>query len=206
MSIIFLEGTSGVGKTTLADQSFDFVKYLDNNPEYLTKNKASSLQTLYNEHVHLDLIESLMNLKQNDIKKDVYFDRCFISQFAYNILFEFNGETDDSDWFQFNTKRNVFSKPEMVNMVKLRLEGFLKMVTKLTGRPSTIYWCISNDIEFTKCSMRSRNGFEIDREKKNGWNIENYIRNQNFLFKTLYECAKLGKLIEVDKYLNITNL
>lgn len=202
MSIIFLEGTSGVGKTTYSSKTFDYMKYLQDNPEYVDKHTVPHLQILYDTHIHLDLINNLVNLEENDFNKDIMFDRCFISQFVYNILFKHSGEKVDLENFKFNIENNVFSKPEYKKLLKSLLEKFLNLVTFITGRPSTIYWCISNDVEFTECAMRSRKGFEIEREKTDGWNIKNYIYNQNYLFEKLYEYTGVGKLVKVEKYLN----
>lgn len=202
MSIIFLEGTSGVGKTTSSNKSFDYVKYLSNNPEFSEKHNNPHLQILYDTHIHLDLIDNLLIFKDQDLKDDIYIDRFFISQFVYYILFKFNGQNVDPENFKFNVDNDVFSKVEICILLKNLTGKFLNLVTKITNKPSTIYWCVSKDVKFTEIAMRSRNGFEIENEKTNNWNIENYIHNQNYLFKKLQSIIGIGKLVEVEKFFN----
>lgn len=205
MSIIFVEGTSGLGKTTHCDQSFDFSKYLVSFPKFFEKHETHHIQTIYDNHIILDLMSYLLNLNNNvsiDETKNLYLDRCFISQFVYSILFKYKGQYHDPKYFADQLNSNVFSDKKLMDILKYGVEKLLCVTKKITNRQVDIYWCISNNPEFTANIIQKRKGFEVSSEKKTQmWNIYNYIRNQNFIFEKIHEILQIGSLIKVDEFL-----
>lgn len=209
MSIIFIEGVSGIGKTTSCHKSFDFSKYLEQFPKYFEKHEKPYLQTIYDNHINLDLISYLMELNQdekNDVTKNLYLDRCFISQFVYLVLFKYRGQFNHPDVFAADLDKFIFSDKNLMNLLKRGLEDLFRIVEKITDRPVELYWCVSKNPNFTTQVVRARKGFETSLNKEEWWNIFNYVCNQNYIFKQLFNNLHVGKYIEIDSFLDLEKI
>lgn len=102
--IIFVEGTAGIGKSTICDVSFDFSRYLTRAPLYLHKQEVAYVQSLYEGHVYADIITEMCLASGKRLStasstktrvrfnsNEVIYDRSPFAQIAYNIIFALNG-------------------------------------------------------------------------------------------------------------------
>lgn len=199
--VIFLEGTSGLGKTTISKISFDYTWYLGLHPIYATKGDQSHVQILYDWHILLDIIMEMQDLIKNintdyvEMRNPVLLDRSFVSQIVYSLLFQHRGHIVDPKTFEGSIDP-VFSDREFAITIRHVVLRWFSMLQQLLGPEYTvgIQWFVAKDPVYTKRVMLERNGADVRTENIN---LEHYIENQNYLFKKMHALLGLGVLTGV---------
>lgn len=203
--IIFLEGTSGVGKTTLADYSLDFFYFIEKWPQYASKQANVYLQCVYDIHLFTLTFQNLHRVSVGEEfseKSVIYHDRSFISQFVYAILFTFNGQYADPVEFRSSVYQAIFGDINMCDIFRSSAKSMISMLERFENVDVQIKWCITNDVDFTAECLRARNTLEHQM----GWNLNNYLLNQNFLFENMYKLLGIGDLIYVTTFVSNTEI
>lgn len=201
--IIFVDGTSGLGKTTICHRSLDFTHYLATYPMYINKSNMAHLQVLYDFHIMIDTVTELMNAKDQhngagcyvQNKNPILLDRSFLSQIAYAILFQNFGHIDEPRKFAERV-RPLFENPNFRLTMRQVTERWFDLFRRLVGPECSvgIQWFVAADTRYTMESMLARNGFDV---KMPNIVLEHYIENQNTVFERLYRICKLGTLTSV---------
>lgn len=195
--IIFVEGTAGIGKSTICDESFDFSRYLTRAPIYLHKQEVPYVQSLYEGHVYADIITEMCLASGNRLSnasstksrvrfnsEEVIYDRSPFAQIAYNIIFALNGEKKNP--FEY---RNDFDKlvqiPELHNELRHMFNKWID-IFKWINADVKLIWLGSQSPEQTAARLLARSGIRED------CNLTNYIINQNYTFSKLCEISGVG--------------
>lgn len=192
--VIYCDGTSGLGKTTIADVSYDFLYYLEKYPEFICKATTPYMQTLYNMHLYSDIYADLMNLQMQKSKNKIINDRFIFSQLAYDILFKYNGEKCDPSTFKRHVDDDIFDKPNITKIIRIAMNKVMCLMERLNNktRKIKIIWYIAEDVEYTKWKIIERGSFESQQPD---WNLDWYIKNQNYVFMKLHEISGIGNLV-----------
>lgn len=195
--IIFVEGTAGIGKSTICDVSFDFSRYLTRAPLYLHKQEVAYVQSLYEGHVYADIITEMCLASGKRLStasstktrvrfnsNEVIYDRSPFAQIAYNIIFALNGEKKNP--FEY---RNDFDKlvqvPELHNELRHLFNKWME-IFKWINADVKLIWLGSQSPEQTAAKLLARSGIRED------CNLTNYIINQNYTFSKLCEISGVG--------------
>lgn len=195
--IIFVEGTAGIGKSTICDESFDFSRYLTRAPLYLHKQEVPYVQSLYEGHVYADIITemclasgkrlSIASSTKTRVRfnsEEVIYDRSPFAQIAYNIIFALKGEKKNP--FEY---RNDFDKlvqvPELHNELRHMFNKWIE-IFKWINADVKLIWLGSQSPEQTAARLLARSGIRED------CNLTNYIINQNYTFSKLCEISGVG--------------
>lgn len=195
--IIFVEGTAGIGKSTICDESFDFSRYLTRASIYLHKQEVPYVQSLYEGHVYADIITEMCLASGNRLSNasstktrvrfnsdEVIYDRSPFAQIAYNIIFALNGEKKNP--FEY---RNDFDKlvqiPELHNELRHMFNKWVD-IFKWINADVKLIWLGSQSPEQTAARLLARSGIRED------CNLSNYIINQNYTFSKLCEISGVG--------------
>lgn len=195
--IIFVEGTAGIGKSTICDVSFDFSRYLTRAPLYLHKQEVAYVQSLYEGHVYADIITEMCLASGKRLStasstktrvrfnsNEVIYDRSPFAQIAYNIIFALNGEKKNP--FEY---RNDFDKlvqvPELHNELRHLFNKWIE-IFKWINADVKLIWLGSQSPEQTAARLLARSGIRED------CNLTNYIINQNYTFSKLCEISGVG--------------
>ena len=201
-SLVFLEGTAGIGKNLVCDESFDFSRYLSRAPIYLHKQEVPYIQSLYEGHIYADIIIELCvasgrrasgpgtTNKLRFTTEEVIFDRSPFAQLAYNIIFALNGERKSP--FEY---RNDFDKliaiPELHNELRHFFAKWMDIMRWINGDVKLI-WFGAQSAERTAARLVARSGVRKD------CNLGNYIINQNYTFAKLCEISGFGNFYLTD--------
>lgn len=195
--IVFVEGTAGIGKSTVCDESFDFSRYLTRAPLYLHKQEVPYVQSLYEGHVYADIITEMCLASGKRLSTasstktrvrfnsdEVIYDRSPFAQIAYNIIFALNGEKKNP--FEY---RNDFDKlvqiPELHNELRHLFNKWVE-IFKWINADVKLIWLGSQSPEQTAARLLARSGIRED------CNLTNYIINQNYTFSKLCEISGVG--------------
>lgn len=195
--LVFVEGTAGIGKSTICDESFDFARYLTRAPLYLHKQEVPYVQSLYEGHVYADIVTEICLASGKRLStassakarvrfssSEVIYDRSPFAQIAYNIIFALNGEKKNP--FEF---RNDFDKlvqiPELHNELRHLFNKWMD-IFKWINADVKLIWLGSQSPEQTAAKLLARSGIRED------CNLTNYIINQNYTFSKLCEISGVG--------------
>lgn len=192
-TIVYYEGTSGVGKTTNAmDSTYDYTDYTNKQPLYKFKQSLPYVQTMYLMQLYSDIILDLLKFSRDKSATVSSNDRHIFSQLAYDIIFFYKGERTNPEEFCKTVDRVIFNDHNYVKLLKLSMTRVVDTVTAVA--PNTrmnIDWFVSGDVKFTKQKLIDRGGFEIYQPD---WNLEWYVHNQNYVFRKLWEISGIGNL------------
>lgn len=188
--ITILEGTSGVGKIYNSNVSFDFLKYLERDDLFKNKHQSPGLQSLYELNLYADFFKTLINLESTN----VVIDRSPISQIVYSVLFEHNGEVLDSNIFKNIMETKVFTY-NYCKCLKHSITTLLEFINLISKHEVNLKIITTTNVDFTKLAIKKRHTFEND-----SFNLENYIKNQNYLFTKIYKVCGIGELIHVTDF------
>lgn len=199
--VIFLEGTSGLGKTTVANVSLDFTGYRNQYSFYANKDHNITFQIVYDWHILLDSIAEIMNVANTNPEEYIYsqnyilVDRSFISQLVYSLIIAYNGYSADPDKFALGVD-GLLNNAEFCEAVKQLTHRWFRTFQSMVDSSVSvgIQWFVAADPRYTEKSIRERDEFDA---KIPGTIIENYINNQNYLFTRMYEICGIGSLSSV---------
>lgn len=191
--IIYYEGTSGVGKTTVGtDHSYDLTNYTDKHPLFKSKQTLPYVQTMYMMHLYSDLVLDLLEFSRDEVARMSFNDRHIFSQLVYDILFFYKGERTNPQEFRQVVDKAIFNDRNCVKLLRLSMRRVFDTVKSIAPNVEiNIDWFISGDALFTKQKLIDRGGFEA---YQSNWNLEWYVQNQNYLFQTLWEISKIGDM------------
>lgn len=193
--VLFLEGTSGLGKTTLAHRTLDFTDYCQKYPIYSAKETNGYLQILYDWHILIDSVSAMRELttlvEQVHTQSHVLIDRSFVSQIAYSILFQCNGHFARPDDFARETTKLVFSRTETTDMIRFLVRRWFRTLRDMLGPDIGlgVQWFVAANTEYTAKVVRDRGGEDANMPNLD---LENYIINQNYVFEQLYRICGVG--------------
>lgn len=193
--IIFLEGPSAVGKTTVSTKSFDYSFYKETVPLFQEK-KDSIVQSLYQSRVTGDII-NFLKIK-NDQKYEIFeiIDRSMFSCVIYDVLFKCNGHMSDPEKF----KRDVldYLSSDIRSEVRKMFNDWLTILEGLVpGVKVTILWVKPTNLIKVTQMLESRKSFEVI----DNYNLYNYVVNQNFLFQEFWKISCIGECFEIESLL-----
>lgn len=200
--IVYYEGTSGVGKTTSAPSgSYDYLRYLNNFPEFMNKTSFPYLQTCYNMQLYADIYLDIMEFSRNGHKQQATNDRFIFSQLAYDIIFQYNGHKLNPEDFKRSVDLSIFNKPNITRLIKTSMLKIMESVETMAPniKDVDVIWFISKDPEYTKIKIEERGTFET---RQQNWNLLWYIKNQNYVFCKLQQISGIGRISSV-KLINI---
>lgn len=201
-SIVFLEATSCVGKTTLSDVSFDYDIYTKKYPFFQNKHEKVYLQTIYNDMLFKDVTDFLKAKQESNEQMDLCVDRCGLSSLVYDILFHFKGHVSEPSEFEHNVQKHLLSDQQVCAIIKANwINSFREMKQAAPSFDVQIVWVIPSNVEKVEQQLRNRNTFEVG-----SFNLLNYIRNQNFLFTQLAQLTQVGILMHVESYVTKEDL
>lgn len=191
--IVYYEGTSGVGKTTMGkDRSYDLTNYTDKHPLFKLKQSLPYVQTMYMMQLYSDIILDLLEFSRNETTTTSFNDRHIFSQLVYDILFYHKGERTEPQEFRRSVDQAIFNNRNYVKLLRLSMRRVYIAVTSIA--PNTdinIHWFVSGDARFTKQKLIDRGGFEA---RQSDWNLEWYVQNQNYIFRKLWQISEIGDM------------
>lgn len=192
-NIVYYEGTSGLGKTTMStDHSYDFTNYTHKYPLYKSKQALPYVQTMYMMQVYSDIIMDLLEFSKDDAATTSINDRHIFSQLVYDIVFFYQGERTNPPEFRQMVNRAIFENRSCVKLLKISMRRVFNTVKSIAPNTNIkIDWFVSADALFTKQRLIDRGGFEA---YKNNWNLEWYVHNQNYIFRKLWEISGIGDM------------
>lgn len=195
-NLIFLEGVSSLGKTTNSDKTFDYLKYIESCSLYKFKSNKNYIQSIYDCRLLVDIFDEILKCKESNTETCV-FDRCWVSQVIYGILFEYNGQYIEPEQFKIEVEK-IFNL-EFISELRLTLENLFKLKSRLSlSKSISLNYYLPRDIDSVVETLTKRGTFE----NFENWNLKNYITNQKYLFELVYETTKLGNLIYVDRFID----
>lgn len=195
-TVIFLDGVSGVGKTTVADMSVDFLKYLQVYPGFAKKNDLMHVQYLYDHTVTNDVLNYLDTVSRSANQDVTIVDRSFYSTAAYDILFKYNGHYEEPSKYQAEVEEKVFSDETYTKMLTTVWQSWERRFNNLyLNLDIKLLWVIPRNIDKVVENLMARGTFEIE------FNVKNYILNQIYTFKKLHEITNVGEIAFVDQYI-----
>lgn len=191
--IVYYEGTSGVGKTTMGtDHSYDFTSYTAKHPLFKFKQSLPYVQTMYVMQLYSDIVFDLLEFSQDNAAVTSLNDRHIFSQLVYDIVFFYNGESTSPQEYRQTVDEAIFNNCDYVNLLRTSMIRVFDTVTAVAPNATTIVeWFVSGDAHFTKQKLIERGGFEVYQK---GWNLEWYVHNQNYTFRKLWEISNIGDL------------
>lgn len=183
--IEIFEGTSSVGKTSIADISLDFQQYIDNFSEFKKKNDFNFIQSLYENRLYADIIRHCLDFFES-VNKSVSFDRFSFSQIIYGLLHYCNGTTSNTE--DFKRQIDELITPSIADQFRKINTEFINTIIRmgrLCGKEVRvkIYWCVAQDVDFTIRAITKRGTFETS----DGTDLKNYIENQNYIFSKFHQ-------------------
>lgn len=188
--VVFVEGTSGLRKPYVCQQTYDLPKYLTMFHGFIDKHRLPYVQSMYETLLHTDLIGQLYD-KRNDQENDVIAcDRCIISQFAYTLLFHFDGAREDPLRFARAVDEAVFNDHGFRDMIAFVYGHWFELIGRVSGdRNVHVEWLIAKDI--TTAGILAAHSLKIVQPD---WNLSYYIANQNHIFGRLKTIIGYGQL------------
>ncbi len=193
--IIFLEGTSGIGKTTCANVSFDFVHFIEQCGIYARKNELPYIQALYETMLRASIelkLQQMIDENKCVVPSPIICDRCIISQLAYGILFHFRGEKINPKQFIENVETQVFLNESIVKEIHAACNAWLmNLQNRFPECQIDVFGLGASDIPFTVDLLKTRGGFENAYNYELTW----YVINQNYIFEKLFQIARIGRFI-----------
>lgn len=157
--IVFVEGTSCLGKTTVARRSFDMMEYVKREPLYRDKHSLPYMQALYEAELYADL--ALLRLEPSTTNDRVYADRGYVSQFCYATLFAYEGESAEPELFAARVDREVFGSQAVIDTLR-RAAAAWRRFDEATNTRSTTVWCVSDDPDSTaRLTLLRANPYEL---------------------------------------------
>ena len=183
-TLMFLEGTSSLGKTSASDLSLDLAKYVKAMPAYAKKQENVWLQTMYDARLYHDYVALMLRHREGRRRGgggDELFvcDRSYVSQLIYGILFAFRGDVSTPERFREVVRENVFDATEVVEQLRGVLNDWAVMERRLAGPSVSNAWVTAMDPRTTARALLRRGGFDSRRDR---FVATNYISNQNWLF------------------------
>lgn len=186
--IIFVDGVAGTGKSGVADESFDLTTiaqtydiFISENHNDWTNTKLS--QFLYDSVLTTRIIRYLRSLPYTyGCRNDVICDRSPFSQIVYSILFRCRGETNDPEQFKQTVEEKVFQDDRQQRLINTAMAEWMDLMeTQCPSYDIYLVWVLAKNPISTAKTILSREGFDAKR----GWNLHNYVENQNYLFTKL---------------------
>lgn len=196
-NIIFVEGPACIGKTTICDETFDYMKYLNKYSIFALKSSRSELQFLYDLHI---LTDTLLALMTSSDRGDKICDRSIYSQFVYGMLFRHDGHILDHETFKEKVDAEL-ADPEIVSVIRHAIMKWNDVVKSLVPNCNVyLVWVVPTDEEAVAKQLKSRNTFEATRN----FDLLNYTKNQIYLCKRFHEMSgdDSAKLILVDQFIS----
>ncbi|ATY70231.1 HZV 115-like protein [Tomelloso virus] len=208
--VLFLDGVSCVGKTTMAHKTLDFAKYLEDYPNFAKKNDLMHIQYLYDHSVTNDMLNYLDEIDeeyqkkmenavelQQFLKEAIIVDRSYYSTMAYDIIFKYNGDSLDPHTFRTTVEREVFADETYCQLLTKVWQMWRKRFEKFYPNLNTqLLWVIPTNYDAVVKNLQNRGTFE-----NNFGNLRNYVENQCWIFQRLSAITKIGHLLYVDTHL-----
>lgn len=173
-TVVILEGTSCVGKTTALNKykgftrvHLDFLEQAQQEPRFFNKLHDTSIEIVYATHI-MQQVQGLINAAQNTV-----IDRCHLSNFVYHLIFKHKGHLD------------------FLHLQQHCLEDFEFYLKYVEAPSATIIVYINSNVEAVVANLQRRGSFE-----NSGFNLASYVKSQNFLFAKLANALNL-KLIDL---------
>lgn len=190
-----LEGVAGTGKTTIANQSFDYLFYLSKHEIFKEKHAIAPVSILYDINLMCDLFRTFQQQSMVYENKSFIADRDIVSQFVYSLLFMFDGHMKPNSEFipavrGFLNRHCVVIKEVFNNYFNLRAALFpnRRIETQVgTVADTGFFTDLANNIT-------RRGTFEVEA----GYDLIAYSQNQSWLF------AELVKLVDHEDFKIVT--
>lgn len=196
-SVIVLDGVSCVGKTSSSQKTFDFLSYLEIYPEFANKNATPHLRYVYDHIVTIDVFKYLDSIVNDGTQDIIILDRCFLSTYAYDVLFHFGGWDADPEQFKIDVE-TVFGDKQLMEYTTLIWKFWENQIeTQYPNLDIKLLWVIPTDADAVALNLANRGTFE----NESSTNVVNYIKNQSYAFSKLAEITNVGKIVEVEQYI-----
>lgn len=201
--VVFLDGVSCVGKTTVSGRSVDFLKYVEEYPGFAQKNELMHIQYLYDHLVTDDILHYLDGIANDDWDEEFkasgdnmsIIDRSFYSTVAYDIIFKYKGDCEEPNVFQ-KAVDVVFEDKIFCTLLKHIWQSWDARFKRLYPTLNiNLLWVIPKNVDKVINNLKNRGTFE-----NNFGNLRNYIENQSYVFEKLCKITDVGKIVYVDEY------
>jgi len=196
-NLVFLEGTSSVGKTSTSDVSQDMTKNVKRFNLYAVKYQYPYIQSMYEARIYLDTI----CLVKNYTGGTLMCDRMMFSQFVYSLVFHYKGHQLDPREFNEIVDKNVFENLAIVRELRELFQSWIRVLRQLNSPHTdnlTIVWVMAKNPKFTAQLIRERS----EMEDLNTWNLENYVHNQNAVFQRLANVVDPEHVFSCTRYVD----
>lgn len=205
--LVFLEGTSGIGKNAICDESLDFSKYLARSPLYLRKQKLPYIQSLYEAHVFADVICELCSFSGKPFASgsssktvkftstEIIYDHSPFAHIVHNILLSLRGDSKDHDEYCADLDK-LLSTPDLRNELRSLFCKWMEIFKWVVNCETKFVWLGAKNPHKTAIKILARSGLEFTSDDSC---LISYIRNQNYTFAKLSEITNSGKFHLVDQ-------
>lgn len=139
------------------------------------------------------------NIDDNDDDEDdddnISCERCIVSQFAYSLLFHFDGARKEPLRFARAVDEAVFNDHGFRNMIAFVYGRWFDLISRVSGdRRVRVEWLIARDTSNTAAGILAKHSLELVQPD---WNLTYYIANQNHIFGRLKNIIGHGQLRNV---------
>nr|UBR58371.1 HZV 115-like/thymidylate kinase-like protein [Oryctes rhinoceros nudivirus] len=194
--VVFVDGVSGIGKTTISDITVDFLKYLDQYPDFIKKNNTPHIQNLYEHLIFDEIFKCLDEIVENGPELTLV-DRSFFSTLAYDIIFKHGGDSADPKEFQKTVDAKVFGDEKYMEILTNVWRSWDQRIKKLYPTLEIyLLWVLPVEIDAVVEHLKKRGTFE-----NTFTNMANYIQNQNYTFQMLHMHTHVGKILYIHEYI-----
>lgn len=190
-----IDGISGVGKTTIADNSLDYTKFVIEYPILRDKREKSYMQTIYFLHL---IAESNKVIENLDLTNEslVVTDRSIFSSILYDILFSLDGHKCTSEIFKHGVD-NLFENQSLITLLFSSCNILFNNIQKQTKRKVVLLWIIPTNIDLVIEQLQNRQSMEVTDD----FNIRYYVMNQIYITNVFVRLTTIGVLFPVESFI-----
>lgn len=129
-------------------------------------------------------------------------DRSFFSTLAYDIIYKYNGQIEDPVKFR-QAVEAVFGDEQYTELLRRVWKSWERRFEKFyPNLDIQILWIVPKNVTKVAENLRKRNTFENTA----GYHLENYIKNQSYIFKKLQAITEVGMVFEIDEFITMDAL
>lgn len=199
ITICFVDGVSGVGKTTMCDLTVDFTRLCNARPIY--KKNKSYLSFVYTMHIMRIIMNCQETISASASDEPFYIDRSPCCHVVYRLLYEHKGMSVPLYEFRKSVDPVLLEIEEavresIVTWVSIMKRLFMKKLGEDFCEIRMI-WAVPKNIERTTDILKRRGTFESTTD---GWVPKYWVENQAYLFEYIAGLG-IGDKVLVDDYL-----
>lgn len=194
--VIFVEGPSCIGKTTVSDNSLDYTRYVASCPMYAQKHADPAVQALYNSKLATEFYSAIMQRSLcTEQMEDLYVDRSIFSSLIYEALFKLDGHQAEHAVFCQQVEEQYIEREGFVEELSRVWNDILKFITMMAPNLDVgLIWIIPKSVYDVAALLEKRNTMEVAMN----FNLLEYVRNQTYMFEEFARLSGVGCIMKVD--------